>query len=116
MRKKIQTSKFNLGCFLVWQCLKKSCLHVQFNKEIKLDAINAFKFEAYDFQGTTLVVLFVQFQIVHDFVKVVVQLHHPCLLVFLPPSLLLHLHLLDHFQLGHESFNILIFPIHDQVV
>jgi hypothetical protein len=29
--------------------------------EIKLDAINAFKFEAYDFQGIVLVVLFVQF-------------------------------------------------------
>ncbi len=59
--KKTQTSKFNLECFSVWQCLKKSYFHVHLKLKKRFDAINAFKFEAYDFQSIVLDVLFVQF-------------------------------------------------------
>jgi len=46
-----QTSKFILDYFSNLQCLKKACLHVHSSKKIKFNFINAFKFEAYDFQG-----------------------------------------------------------------
>jgi hypothetical protein len=36
------------------------CLHVHSSKEIKTNAINAFKFETYNFQGIVLV----EFQVV----------------------------------------------------